>query len=151
MIVAYDLMTTWCYLVIIKRLFYIYNRDFYRKECIKAILLLYDFRIYLYFQQMWHDFLARAAATFERRHLALKVEEFKTSSRPAELGHPVRIELGSSPDQISKKVSTQPSALKCKCAKTRCTSNKTICFEIFIFHNWLKLAATSASCEIWNF
>ena len=49
--------------------------------------------------------------TFKRRHLALKVDESHTSLRPAGLEHPVRIKFGSSPDQISKKVSDQPLAL----------------------------------------
>ena len=45
------------------------------------------------------------AETFERRQLALKVGELQTSFHPVRLGQPVRIELGLSPDSISKKIS----------------------------------------------
>ena len=43
-----------------------------------------------------------SAATFARRLLALKLGELQTSFRPAGLGHPVRIELGSSLDPIQQ-------------------------------------------------
>lgn len=56
------------------------------------------------------------AATFERI-LALKFGQLQTSFSPVGLGHPVRIELGSSPDPISEKNSNQLLALKYKYAQ----------------------------------
>ena len=67
-----------------------------------------------------------SAATFARRLLALKLGELQTSFRPAGLGYTIRIELGSSPDPISKKVSHQQSALKRQCAQLSVHHNTDI-------------------------